>query len=287
LDKASATKNMFGILTEKYGNEDAARAAIRTSSLDYAAVRAKQLADQHGGVESANARDELVAKLDSERERTIAAGYKFIPPTVSGPRYAVAAYGQRMPGTYSEKEAQAFHERRGVAPVEQGRHEAIKGGIQMGVEEAKHRGESQKDLAPRQVVVPSGQKVTAPSTQEADKLRDITLSVRKTDRLVDQAIAIRARSGFRMSPEDRAKLSQIQADLVTGFAVQNQLGALSASDMDLAMAGTSDLLQIGSGAEAKLNRLKAETYQKLSDRVSSYDGAPPLSTAPPSAKKGW
>ena len=68
-----------------------------------------------------------------------------------------------------------------------------------------------------------------------------------------------------------------QKDLVTQFAVQNKLGALSNADMDLAVGGTADLFQFGNGVEARLSRLSEESMRSRIDRVATYPGAPPKS----------
>jgi hypothetical protein len=274
LDRAKGAQTAYALAMERYGQEDAATAAARSAALDYAAMKTAQIGAQWKGTESANAADEFIAKLRADRERTAAAGLQFVPAKAAGGGYKMYIRGQEVPGVVSEKQAQEYAVKYGVEPGQRIDEEMVKGGIQASIKQGEHDAKA-KDFA---VNMPNGEVVHAPNEAEAKELRELTVSSREVSRLVSRAKQIRDDATFRASPEARAELRQIQSQLITHYGVQNKLGALSDSDRDLALAGTADLFNFGNGVEKTLNAYNQKAVQKVTDRVSTYPGAPAKSS---------
>lgn len=287
LDQAKGIQNAFGMMMERYGTEDAAMAAARASALDFAAAKANQIHAQYGGTESANARDDLLGKLGAERERTISTGFKFIPAGLQPGKYKMTIRGQEVPGLVSEADAQKYTIEHGVKPAENVDLKMVEGGIQSTLQDRKINAEKDikaAELAAKHkehaVVMPNGETVYAPNEAEMKELRDLSASASSIKRLVAEAKGIRSKSttGIPLEPSARGRLQQIQKDLITNFAVQNKLGAISGPDMDLAVGGTADLFQLGNGVESRLDRLNESAISKVSTRVGTYPGAPAKSS---------
>lgn len=280
MEQAKGAQNAFAMMMDRYGTEDAATAAARAAALDYTAARANQIHAQYGGTESANQRDQLVGQLGAEKERTISNGFKFIPAGLQPGKYKMVIRGQVIPGLVDEKTAQQYAINHGVAPAEKVDQAMVEGGIQATVAGAKAAAEQKAKEKAYAVVMPNGETVNAPNEAEAKEVRDLSTAASNVKRLVREAKEIRdqAAIGVPMTPAARGRLGQIQKDLVTSFAVQNKLGALSKDDMDLAIGGTADLFQLGNGVEARLDRLNETAIGKVSDRVATYPGAPPKSS---------
>lgn len=143
LDRAKGAQNTFAMLMNKYGSEDAASAAARAAALDFAAAKTMQLGAQWKGTASANDADQLRASLEAERQKTLANGFRFIPPSVSAPRYALKVRGQLLPGTVSEAQAQQIALEHGVKPAEAADQEMLRGGVQLTVNNAKAAAEKE------------------------------------------------------------------------------------------------------------------------------------------------
>lgn len=278
LDVAKAQQTAYGLAIEQYGSEDAAYHAAMASAQMAAANKTAALAANWKGTNAANEADMLRGTLMANALKSQAEGYKFLQPTMGTAKYQMRVRGQDIPGLVDEKQAQTIALEHGVKPAEKVDQTLVEGGIQATLQERKLGAEKTKDQGEFQVKLPNGEVVTAPGKEEAGKLRDLTVSVSKTQRLVEQAKAIREDPTFRASPEGRAKLGQIQKELITQFGVQNKLGALAATDLDLAIGGTADLFQFGNGVEARLTRLSEEAMRNRIDRVATYPGAPPKSS---------
>jgi hypothetical protein len=78
-----------------------------------------------------------------------------------------------------------------------------------------------------------------------------------------------------MDLRQRARLKQIQSELLTNFGVDHQLGALSDKDYEIAQSGTADLFAFGPGTDERLVRLGDSATAKLRDHVKTYANAPP------------
>jgi hypothetical protein len=276
--RAEGAKNAFGMAMERYQSEDAAMAAARAGALDFAAMKAAQLSAQWKGTDSANAADELRAKLLAERDRTAAAGLQFIPAKGVGGGYKMLIRGQEVPGIVSEAKAQEYAVKYGVEPGQRADEKWLEGGIQLGVETGKAHAQAQAKSREHAVQLPNGETVYAPSDKEAETLRELSTSASEVGRMVREAKTIRDDATFRVSIEGRNKLAQIQKELVTHFGVQHKLGALSDKDYETALAGTADLFQFGNGVEARLDRYNQGAVHKVTDRVKTYPGAPPKSS---------
>jgi hypothetical protein len=274
LNQAKGIQNAYAMMKDRYGTDDAAIAASRAAALDFAAAKVNALHAQYGGAESANARDQLVGQLGAEREKTIAAGFKFIPAGTQPGKYKMVIRGQEVPGLVDEKTAQTYAIEHGVKPSEAIDQEMVKGGIQSTIQQQKLAAEQAAKGKENAVVMPNGETVMAPDAAEAKALRDLVISTGNTKRLVAEAQKIRNDSAFRVTPASRARLAQIQSELLTDFGVQHQLGALSDKDYEMAQAGTADLFNVGSAVESRLQRLNEQATAKLQARVRTIPGAP-------------
>jgi len=278
LDQAKGSQTAFGLAMDRYRNEDAAMAASRAGALDFAAMKAAQLSAQWKGTDSANAADELRAKLLAERDRTAAAGLQFVPARGVGGGFKMYVRGQEIPGLVSEGKAQEYAVKYGVEPSQRIDEEMVKGGINAAVEQGKIAAQQQAKKSDFAVRLPNGETVFAPNEKEAETLRELSTSASEVSRMVREAKAIRDDPTFRASIDGRNKLSMIQKELVTHFGVQHKLGALSDKDYETALAGTADLFQFGNGVEVRLDRYNQNATRKVTDRVSTYPGAPPKSS---------
>jgi hypothetical protein len=107
------------------------------------------------------------------------------------------------------------------------------------------------------------------------KLTELAVSMDKGKALAAEAAKIRGAGAWRTDPTARAKLSQIQAEMLTHFGVQHDLGALSDKDYEIAVSGTADLFQFGPGVEARLQRSQQEADASIRRYVKTLgDNAP-------------
>jgi len=277
-DVANATHTAFGMAMQQYGSEDAAEQAAIAAGQLATSAKMRALASQWKGTESANQFDMAAAGWQHDAAQSAAAGWRFIPPAMQALQYRVAVNGFELPAPVSGAEANKITLEHGAKAVGDAYQTRLKGGIESVIQDQKSRAEIAKEAAKAdkqfQVVLPTGQTINAPSEKEADTLREISTSTTEVRRLVAEAKKIRSDSAFRVTPQARGRLGQIQADLKTHFAVQNKLGALSDSDTVLAVEGTADLFNVGSAVEARLDRLNNTAIQKVQARVATYPGAP-------------
>lgn len=278
LNLAKGQQTAYAMAMDQYGSEDAAYHAAMAAGQQAVAAKISGMGAQWKGTEAQNKAQAIQGEILSAADKNRADGLKYLQPTAGANKYQMTIRGQRLPGFVDEKRAQDVALEHGVKPAERTDEELVKGGIAQSTEAMKLRAAAAKDQKKHEVKLPNGEVVSAPSGEEADKLRELTVSGEKTRRLVEQAKKIREDSTFRVSPQGGAKLKQIQAELVTQFGVQNKLGALSSADMDLAVEGTADLFRWGNGVEARLDRLSQEAIRGRIDRVATYPGAPPKSS---------
>lgn len=274
MEQGRGAQNAFAMMLDRYGSEDAAMAASRASAIDFAAAKINQLHAQYGGAESANARDELLAKLDMEKQRTIAAGFKFVPAGLQQKKYKMMIRGQEIPGLVDEKTAQTYAVEHGVKPAETVDQELVKGGIQSTIQSQKIAAEHAAKGRENAVALPNGETVFAPSSQEATTLRGLSSAVLNAQQLVSEAKAIRSDPTWLTSPTKGKRLKQISAELTLAFKDRGQLGALSGPDMDLARNATADLTSIMPGVDDQLDSFAKTTSRALQNRVRSIPGAP-------------
>jgi hypothetical protein len=278
LDQAKARQTAFGMMMERYGSEDAATAAARAAALDYATAKVQQEAAQWKGTGAQNQTATLLGDLAGARENTIAAGFRFIPATQSAPRYQMAFRGHVAPGTFSEQQAQQNFIEHQTKPAQKADETILGGEVGAGVAAATARAKAEADAKSKAtehaVVMPNGETVYPPSEQEAKTLRDLAASQTAVQRLVREAKTIRAANDWRVDLKSRGRLGQIQKDMITQFAVQNNLGAISKEDMGLAVGGTADLFEVGPSVDARLDRMVETAQSKAAARVSTYAGAP-------------
>ncbi len=273
LDQLKGKQTAFAQMLDRFGSEDAADAAARAAGIDATMAKVRQLGAQWKGTESANAADDLLAKLAATREQILAEGFKFVPASAGAPRYRVSVRGQLLPGTVSEADAQQIALKHGAEPGERADEALLKGAIEGDVATAKARAERQAAAQQHRVQLPTGEVVTAPNEAEATKLRDGVLAMQRTKQLVADAKKLRESAVFRGDLTARRRLEQIQAQLLTDFGVANKLGALSDTDYAIAKQGTADLFDIGSNVEARLDALQDSSIKTVRDRVKTYEGA--------------
>ena len=144
MDQAKGTQNAFALAMQRYGSEDAATAAARAAALDFAQAKLGQLQGQWKGVEAQNAAADLLGRIDSEREKTIASGFRYVPATQQASRYVMQVRGQMLPGTVSEADAQKYALEHGVKPSEEIDKITVKGGVDAATERAKGSNEREK-----------------------------------------------------------------------------------------------------------------------------------------------
>ncbi len=286
LEQGKMAQSAYAMALQRYGSEDAALAQARAAGLVYASAKANALKAQYGGADSANAADELRAKLDAERLKTLANGFRFIPSQVTAPRYKVAVRGHVLPGTFDEKAAQNIGIEHAIKPAERVDEKIVEGGIQSTLADRKMRGEerlqdkklaaeAQKEGKDLTVKLPSGEVVTAPSVNEAKDLRDLAAQDLKIRALVTRAKALR-KEGFRTSPGNMSELRSIQQQLRTAFSVSARLGALSKDDIKIADGAIGDLADpsisaaLLSNPERQLDSYASMVRNDVSNRVKTY-----------------
>jgi hypothetical protein len=274
-DVVAGKQTAFAMAMQKYQNADAARAMARAAALDVVQAQAAQMGALWKGTEAANRSDQLMAQLQADKMNQIAQGVRFVQAQATGP-----VFMDRHGITYDMNQA------RQVATTfradEQKREEiGLNKAGDVIVAGAKASAEQQAKQQAHRVVLPTGEVFSAPSEKDAGEVRDLVTSTQEVRRLIAEAKAIRenaAVAGVPLSPSERGKLASIQSDLITNFAVQHKLGALSESDRDLALQGTSDLFALGPKADAQLERLNQSSTAKLHSRLKTYEGAPAKAT---------
>lgn len=272
-DQAEGARNAYGMAMDRYKVEDAATSAARAGALEYAQARVDEMKAQWAGTDAANQADMLKGMLGAEREKTIAAGFKYIPSTVAAPRFAMSFRGQVAPGTFSQSEAQAKFLEHGIKPGEQADQKLLEGDIQMGVNDAKAAAERAGKAQQHAVSLPNGETVVAPSEKEAETLRGIAVAVSNAQQLVNRAKQIRSDASWAISPTKTRELKQIEAELTLAFKDRGGLGALSGPDMDLARSGIgSELTSIKPGVDKMLDNFATTTSRALSNRVRTIPG---------------
>lgn len=297
-DQLQSAQNGYAIMRQRYQDEDAALAAARAGALDFAAAKAGALKASYGGTESANAADMLRAKLEAERDKTLAAGFKFIPSQVSGPRYQVSVRGHVLPGTFDEKKAQEIGLDHAVKPAEKLDETLVQGGLAERLQDRKLSAEQRiaaaKEGKDNTVRLASGEVVTAPSAEEAGKLRSLAAQDMKIRQLVTRAKELRSK-GIVTDRGNAAEVASLQQQLRTAFSVSAQLGALSKDDLKIADGAVGDITdptsfhvdrQLDSYANMVRNDVsnRVKTYATGSDQAPRATGKMPGSFKPAGGK---
>ena len=150
LDQLNAQKTAFGLAAERYNSVDAANAIARAAALDYANQRLNVLQAEMQGTVNQNEVELLRGKIEHERQKTIAEGFRFVPAALQPGKYKMYIRGQEIPGYVSEHDAQKYTLEHGVKPGEKVEEELVKGGVQLQVkreENAAKRAERQDERA--------------------------------------------------------------------------------------------------------------------------------------------
>jgi hypothetical protein len=274
-DQTSAKQTAFSLAMQKYQNLDAARAAARAASLDYINAQLAKQSALWKGTDAQNRATLASAQLADERMQQIAQGVAYTAPrqVQVGPQYIDARTG--LPYTQAEvKTMQAKADDRAMTNEDKANQLAGETASKVIVEGAKAQADQAKDERPLMVQLPNGDTVRAPSSAEADKLRKTSAAANETAALVAEAKAIRSDSAWRATPDKRARLEQIQADLKVAYKNWAELGALSKDDYTLAMEGTADLFSVTPGVEARLDRINEKSQRSIRNMVKTYPDAP-------------
>lgn len=281
-DVMNGRQTAFALAMQKYNNVDAARSAARAAALDAVQAQVAQTAALWKGTDAANRADIMGAQLQTDRMNQIAQGVRFILPQATA-RVWYDEHGIPYNDAQARELATKYREF-GEKREEIGLNKA--GDVI--VEGAKAQAAQRAKAGAYPVVLPTGETFFAPSEQDAKEVRALLDTTTDTRRLIAEAKKIRgdAALGVPLAPSSRARLDQIQQELITNFGVQHKLGALSKEDRDMAIGGTADLFRYGPGTDAKLERLGEQATAKLHSTLKTYPGAPAKATGqmPPSTQ---
>lgn len=265
-----AAQTAYGMALQRYQSADAARAFARVSAMDAVAAEVQRQAAQKGGTDAANRAASALAEMQQARADQIMKGIAYIPSQYVAPKYRVA---NRL-DTYTAREIDdkqiAPNEERGFKVQMEDR----KGEWDVRKEQTKAGAEREGKQQDNSVVLPSGEKVTAPGLTEAKELRDLATQDLKIRRLVARAIQLR-REGFRTNPGNKGELDSIQQQLRTSFSVAARLGALSKDDIkitDGAIGDIADPYTVSSAPERALQSYADMVRGEVSNRVKTYSG---------------
>jgi hypothetical protein len=271
-NQAEGKQTAFAMAMQKYQNVDAAKSMARAASLDAMAGQVGQMRAMYAGTDAANRADATIAQLMDRRKEEIQQGIRFLPSQTvqQGPVFIDPRTGVQ----YTNKEAQGFSKDFDAAENKRGEIALNTAGSIL-TEGAKAEAAGKEKAKALTVTLPNGDTVRARGEAQATALTELAVSMDRAKALAAEAKAIRENGAWRAKPAARAKLEQIQADLVTQFGVQNKLGALSNEDMKLAVNGTADLFQFGPGVEARLERMGQQSDASIRRYVRTMgDGAP-------------
>jgi hypothetical protein len=272
LDVLNGQKTAYGLAMEQYNSEDAAYHAAMAAAQQATAAKIAGMEAQWRGTDAANQADMLRGSYLEKANRSRAEGYKFLQPGFGSPKYKMFIRGQEVPGLVSEDKAQTYTIEHGVKPAEQVDLKMVEGGIQSTIAQQKAQAEAAAKGKENAVVLPNGETIYAPNPGEAGKMIDAIQAANETKALVAEAKRIRSDAVFRASPAARGRLEQIQQDLLEGYAVQHNMGALSDTDFDIAQKGTANLFNFGDAVEARLDRLYERAVAKVASRAATYPG---------------
>lgn len=270
-DTAQAKQTAYSLALQKYGSSDAATAAARASALDAVEAQLRQQGAVYKGTDAGNRADMMAAQLADQKAQQIAQGIAFVPAAQAPAMFIDRNTG--LPYTVAELKAMAGEDRAQQRAIEM---EGLKGNTQLAIEGAKAEAQAGKDIRAEQVQLPNGEVVRARSATQANELAEASQALAETKRLVAQAKEIRSGESFRVPGSgDRARLDQVQKNLLTQYAVLHKLGAISKEDMNLAVGGTADLFAVGPGPEAALEGLTKTAAANLNQKVGTIPDASP------------
>lgn len=269
-DTASMKQTAFALAMQKYQNVDAARAMARAASLDAVQAQLAQVAAMWKGTEAGNKADIALAQLQKDKEQQIAQGIAFMPAT-QAPRMYLSPEGIPM----TEAEAKAFYNTE--REREFGREKiGLETAGKVLEEGAKAQATQAQQMAQNQVRLPTGEVVTAPTSERAKEIAEAAAAVNQSKMLIARAKQIRADSatGKPLSPSARAELEGIRSDLLTNYGVAHKLGALSDSDYKVAESATGgDLFSFLSATDHALDASQMRAEQGLAAKVSTLPNA--------------
>lgn len=282
-DQAKGTQTAFGMLMDRYQSEDAATAAAKAAALEFTAARANAMRAKWKGTESVNDLDQFLAKLEAERQKTIAEGFKYIPASVSAPKYQMAFRGRVAPGTFTEAQAQQNFLKYQTDPAQKTDEVITKGEVDLGVGVGTARAKAQAEQAGKEkqfaVNLPNGETLYAPNEKIAERVRGLATSLQSSRQTLTQAKQLRSGVEWAVPGSgDRAALEALKADLITDFKTAKELGALSGPDMDLALAAVGEIDARSPAALKKLETYISKSESGLRNYLKTIPGAPEKST---------
>jgi hypothetical protein len=270
-DTANAKQTAFSMAMDKYKNADQARAAARAASLDAAQAQMAQQAALWKGTDAANRATMATAGLEDDKTEQIRQGVAFTSPRDVGvaPQWADADgihYSEQQVRDLKKEERGQEHDIRKIGAETAG---AL---IKEGAKEDKTTAKDERALS---VKLPNGDVVKGRDAVQTRELSEAAQASHEIARLTAQAKEIRSGESFRIPGHpQRARLEQIQKNLITNYAVMHKLGAISGPDMDLATGGTAKLFDVGPGPEAALDSLNDTAQANIRNIVKTIPDAP-------------
>ncbi len=133
MNRAKGLHTAYGMLMDRYHEEDIALAGARTAALDFVMAKANGMRAEWKGTESANTLDAVRGKLDADRHNTMGNAITLIAATAGGGGYEVSVRDrggmQKLAGNLTAEQARKVQIEQGAKVHEKTEHENTKGGI--------------------------------------------------------------------------------------------------------------------------------------------------------------
>lgn len=306
-DRAQGAQNAFAIAMDRYQNEDAATAAARAGAIDFMQAKLGKVAADWKGTDAANYATDMMGRLASERERTIAAGLKFVPAAAAPGKYKMFIRGQEIPGLVSEADAQKYSIEHGVKPDERMDEKKFDAGVTLGGKQMEidaKNGEKADEGA--KFIASQLQSAGVPQARAAGERALAALNKSPGGKgeaigrfALEKGVPIGGETVSRaVMPDDANAREQAYSDFMNA-AMKATFGNVTASEEVRAARSygtTGDPAARKRSIEAVLNTLdemersaKAGTSPAAQDKFDKQREAASggKAAAPPSAKKGW
>lgn len=273
MDRVKAGQTAFGMAMNKYKNIDAARTFARASMLDTTKAQIAQQAARWKGTNAQNQAALAMADLEGQRMKQIAAGVQFRPEQTvrTGP-------------TWMDKNGIRYNEKqmRGIA----GEQRKVEGDMRLS--DLKHQQamelkgvDLKQKAAANRVELPSwgaksgkGEVVSAPSKEEAMKLRKLVASSSRMEGIAKQVRDIK-KDGVMWrvrGSEDWRRLEALQQQVNMVAKDTEELGVLAGPDMDIIHGMTGDVHNQVFGTK-QLEDYKRAVKNSVTNRVRTYPGS--------------
>jgi hypothetical protein len=288
-DSVNAKQTAFSMAMQKYGNEDAARAAARASAMDVAAAQMSQRAALWKGTEAGNRMLESAATLKEKSTAEIAQGVAFTPA-----RQVAVGNTYRDPRTglvYSEKEAKGIVDKmddREFKREEIGLHTAgdlMKEGAKAEAKANEAKGNMQERWVPtsstgKGYFAPTKEEAVEHRTKQADtqQIIDLTEKLLKDSEALGYTGRAAASTGLPFTSTDTVKRMRTNQKLLVGGVNRGEkFGSLDKGATELVTGMTGDPEAI-LGNRANLEALRDMAYEKRRELEKSSTGEKPSVT---------